>query len=168
MNLIKNISIIGISSFILYHFKLLSVRKGLRIYDSFVNTTLLKNNSVSDVKTAVIFESVFFLLVIFCLFFIFKLISKYFEVDKLFLLILVVSPIIFEVSGALYDKSCLKPWHDLNKILWYLPIRLALWIILYFCFKNLMPMLKVRRNLIIIGCVFIIFHTFKILSKYNF
>ena len=164
MSYIKNIAIIVVSSVLLYYFKLYSVRKGLYLF----HEILVKNNIVSDVKKAYYFEALFYLIGIFFFYLLFKVISKYYEIDKVILLIFVISPLLFELSSIIYDKSCDKPWCHIDKLLWYLPSRLLLWVVLYLCFKDLLPMLKIRRNLIIIGCVFLIFHVFKIYSRYNF
>ena len=168
MNYIKNISIVAFTSFFIYYFKLFSVIKLGYIYRKFYDISLIKNNFIQTIQFRNLFEVLFFLGIILFYFLLFKLISKSIKLDKLILLIIVVSPIIFEISTILHDKSCFKPWYHINTFLWYFPMRLALWVFLYWFFKDLMPMLKSKRNLIIIGCVFVIFHFFKIKSIYNF
>lgn len=167
MNLIKNISIISISSLIIYYFKLYSVLKGGNLY-RLLSLPTQEGDVAFNMKSTILFETVLYLVVILVFFLFFKLVSKYIELDKLILLTVVISPILFEISTILYDKSCFKPWYNFDVFLWYFPMRLVLWVILYWCFNDLMPMLKLRRNLIIIGCVFLIFHVFKIYSSYNF
>jgi hypothetical protein len=168
MNFIKNTLIIIISSLIVYYFKLYSVLKGGCLFRKLFEIPVIKNNIVSNNKTGVFYEGILYIIVILSFYLFFKIFSKYFKIDKIFLLIVVISPILFELSAILYDKSCDKPWYHFNKLLWYLPMRLVLWIFLYWFFKDLMPMLKSKRNLVIIGFVFLIFHVFKIYSKYNF
>ena len=167
MNLIKNISVIVISSLIVYYFKLCSVLKAGYLY-RLLNLPCRKEDTIFNMQSRILFETVLYLVVIIVFFLLFKLVSKYIELDKIILLTLVTSPILFEISTILYDKSCFKPWYHFDILLWYLPMRFVLWIILYFCFKDLIPLLKVRRNLIILGCVFLIFHVLKIYSRYNF
>lgn len=168
MNFIKNISIILISAFIIYYFKLYSVLKGGYLYRKLYGIHFVNDHFVSNTKTRVFFETPLYLVAILVFAVIFKWISNYYKTDKIILLTVVVSPVLFEISGILYDKSCLKPWYDFDTFLWYFPMRLILWVFLYWYFRDLMPLLKSKRNLIIIGCVFLIFHFFKIHSKYNF
>ena len=160
MSFIKNISIVAFTSFFIYYFKLYSVIKVGYLYRKFYKIPFVKDNFISNMQTRNLFEVLFFLGIILIFFLLFKLISKYLKLDKLMLLIIVVSPIIFEISTILYDKSCFKPWYNIKVFIWYFPIRLALWVFLYWFFKDLMPMLKLKRNLIMISCVFVIFHFF--------
>jgi len=168
MSFIKNILIITFSSFFLFYFKLFSVVKVGFIYRKFYRISFIKDNFLSNMQTRNLFEILFFLGIILIFFLIFKLLSNYLKLDKSILLIIVVSPIIFETSTILYDKSCFKPWENIDVFIWYFPMRLALWIFLYLFFKDLMPMLKVKKNLLIIICVFLVFHFLKINSTYNF
>lgn len=168
MNLIKNLITLIISSFIIYNFKLYSVLKGGYLFNNLFRISIIKNNIERGVYSRIIFEGILYLIGIMLFYLVFKFISRYIKLDKLYLLIVVISPVLFDISSILYDKSCFKPWYDFDKFIWYFPVRLSLWIFLFFYFKDLMVMLKSRKNLILIGCVFLIFHVFKIYSKYNF
>lgn len=167
MNFIKNISAIAFSALFVFYFKLYSVIK-FGYLDRLLRLPKRKDDVSFNMQIGILFETFLYLVVILVFYFLFKLVSKYIELDKAILLAVVVSPIMFEISTMLYDKSCFKPWYHLNIFLWYFPMRLVLWVILCWCFKDLLPMLKSRRNLIIIGCVFLIFHVCKIYSRYNF
>ena len=165
MNFIKNVSIVIFSSIFLYYFKWYSIIKGGYLY-RYLKLPIPKDNVLLNMQARSLFEVILFLIVILSFYSLFKFANKFFNFDKLILLIIVISPIIFELSIILYDRSCFKPWKNLNIFLWYFPMRLALWIFLYWFFRDLMPMLRIKRNLIIIGCVFIIFHSFKFFNKY--
>lgn len=167
LNFIKNLLIIVFLSWFVYYFKLYSVIKSRFLYNG-LHLPTRENNISFNLLTRVLFETVLYFVIILVFYLFFRLISKYFELDKIILLTVVVSPLLFEISTIFYDKSCFKPWYNFDTFLWYFPMRLVLWAILYFCFKDLMPMLKSRRNVIIIGCVFLIFHVFKIYSRHNF
>lgn len=168
MNLIKNLIKVIVSSFIIYNFRLYSILKGAYFYRKLFKIHIVKNNIESNIQLRVIFEGLLYLFGIMTFFLLFKFISKYVKLDKFYLLIVVICPILFDISEVFYDKTCYKPWYDFDKFIWYFPIRLALWIFLFFYFKDLMVMLKSKKNLILIGCVFLIFHVFKIYSRYNF
>jgi hypothetical protein len=167
INIIKNLLIIVFLSWFVYYFKLYSVIKSRFLYNGLHLPT--RENDISfNLLSRVLFETVLYFVIVLAFSLFFRLLSKYFELDKIIILTVVVSPLLFEISTIFYDKSCFKPWYNFDTFLWYFPMRLVLWTILYFCFKDLMPMLKSRRNLIIIGCVFLIFHVFKIYSRHNF
>lgn len=168
MSLIKNIFIVAVSSIIVYYFKLMSVLKGGYLYKQLFKITLLKNNIDSNVQIRIVFEGLLYLIGIMGFYLLFKVASKYIKLDKIYLLIVVMSPLLFDISTILYDKSCYQPWYHFEKFIWYFPIRLVLCIFLYWYFKDLMQMLKSKRNLILIGCVFLIFHVLKIYSQHNF
>jgi hypothetical protein len=167
MNLIKNILTVTALSIFIYLFKLYSVTKAGIIYH-FLELPIRKNDVIFNMQCRILFESILYLFVIVSVFFILKYISNYIKIDKIFLLVVVVSPFIFELSTILYDKSCFKSWYNLDILIWYFPIRLILWLVIFFCFKDLFLMLKIKRNLIIISLVFFIFHFSKIYSNYNF
>ena len=168
MNFIKNLAIIIFTAGFLYYFKFNSVVQGGMIYRRLYKIQYLNDHLVNNVKTRVFFETPLYFVVIIGFALLFKWISKFYELDKVIMLTIVVSPLVFEISGLLYDKSCLKPWYHFNVFLWYFPMRLVLWAILYWVFKDLFPLLKQKRNIVIIGCVFLLFHFAKIYSRYNF
>lgn len=168
MNLIKNIFVIVISSLMIYYFRLYTVLGGGYFFRELFKIPIIKNNIIQNVQTRVLFEFLIYLVVIMGFYFVFKIVSKYFKTDKIYLLLMVISTVLFEVSSVIYGQSCLKPWYSLSKFVWYFPICLSLWIFLFWYFKDLMPMLKVKKNLIIIGCVFLTFNCLRIFGKYNF
>ena len=168
MHLIRNIFVIVISSLMIYYFRLYSILGGGYFFRTIFKISLIKNNIIRNVQTRVLFEFLIYLVVIMTFYFLFKIVSIYFKIDKIYLLLIVISPFLFEISSILYDQSCFKPWYSLNKFVWYFPICLSLWLFLYWYFKDLIPMLKLKRNLIIVGCVFLIFNCFRIFGKDNF
>lgn len=168
MNILRKTFIIIVSSLIVYFFKYYSVRSGAFLFMKLFEIPIINKNFNQDVYTIVVFEVFLYLIAILLFFLVFKFISNYIKLDKFYLLIVVISPLLFDLSSILYDKSCLKPWYSFEKFIWYFPIHLALWIFLYWFFNDLMVMLKFRKNLILIGLVFLIFHFFKIISRYNF
>jgi hypothetical protein len=68
--------------------------------------------------------------------------------------LLLIIPFLTDLSDILYDKSCWKPWYKLNEIIWYFPLRLILWILIYYLFrKNLKKISKFEIIIIIIGLI---------------
>lgn len=52
-------------------------------------------------------------------------VSRYRRLPGLFLLTVLLCPLVYEVGNLLVDKSCLKPYLEWHKALWYVPMRLS-------------------------------------------
>lgn len=75
-------------------------------------------------------------------------------VVKDFLKLLLIIPFLNDLSDILFDKSCWKPWYKLNEIIWYFPLRLILWILIYYLFRKIFKKIsKFEIIIIIIGLI---------------
>lgn len=70
--------------------------------------------------------------------------------------IVLLYPFIFDLSNLIQDNSCVKAWQNTEKLLWYLPFRLILWISSYFMLRNLSIKLS-RSNIMLIVVIFILY-----------
>lgn len=166
MTLIKNSILVLISTIIISYFRWISVFMAGRLFRKLFSIPIIKNNIQQSVQLRVAFEVIFYLVSIFIFYFLFKLVSKQIKLNKFYLLIVVISPILFDISSIIYDKSCLKPWFNFEKFIWYFPMRLVLWLFLLWFFKDLILSLKSKKNLLLILIIFLIFHTLKNINKY--
>ena len=166
MTLINNLIKIIISTIIIYYFRWLSIYGGTFIFNQLYKIPLVKNNVIRDVHTRVIFEVIIYFVFIMLFYFAFKLISKYIKIDKFYLLIVVISPLLFDITSILYDKSCLKPWYTFDKFIWYFPLRLALWIFLFFYFKDTLALLKSKKTILLITITLVLFHIIRCFHNY--
>jgi hypothetical protein len=165
MNEIRNSVVIIISTILIIYFRWLSVFEAGILYRKLLAIPFVKDNFENNIVFRIIFEESFYLLFILIFYFLFKRISMQFELNKMYLLIVVISPFLFDVSSILYDKSCLKPWYTFETFIWYFPIRLSLWIFLFLFFNDLIKMLKSSYKLLMVLIVFILFHSLKLLNK---
>lgn len=54
----------------------------------------------------------------------------------MFLIVLQLLPFLTDVSDIIFDKTCWKPWYNFSQIVWYLPLRVTLWCVIYLFFKE--------------------------------
>ena len=163
--LISNLIVIIVSTFLIISLRWLSIFKAGILYRELFVFEIIENNFKKNIASRIIFEELFYIILIFLFYFIFKQISKQIELNKMYLLIIVISPFLFDLSSIIYDKSCLKPWYSLEKIIWYFPIRLVLWTFLFWYFKSTFELLKSREKITQIAIIFIFFNLIKILNK---
>lgn len=52
--------------------------------------------------------------------------SRYLRIPAVFLLATLLCPAIYEIGNLFVDKSCLKPYLEWHKALWYVPMRFSM------------------------------------------
>ncbi|MDI1256620.1 MAG: hypothetical protein PSV16_11015 [Flavobacterium sp.] len=92
---------------------------------------------------------------------VFQIAQRFIKIDNVFLLAILVSPLLFEVSNVFRDRSCMDPWLHWHKLVWYLAIK-SLWV--FVCLWLLIK-LKMRCNgqkdYVVIACGFLVYHILK-------
>ena len=87
---------------------------------------------------------------VFLIFLIFRSYNKL----KKYITVFILFPLLTDVSDILYDKTCWKPWINFYSFIWYLPLRLVIWIIiiliLRYEIKNLLSFKKILFLLIVV------------------
>ena len=164
MNLIKKILSILFCVYLLYKVKLDCIRFFSFVYRRYIREDLIE---ITGLNKTLLIDIYYSLCILMCVIFFYTL-SKIYSIDKFILLCVVISPILYDVSDIIYDKSCLKPWRRWDVFLWYFPIRLVIWSLLYLMFRKMFSLLKEKVNLIMISCVLVLYVVVKIYSKYNF
>lgn len=166
MNLIKNTIKVLISILLVYYFRWFSIYGGTYFFRKLYKIPFIKNNIIRDVHVRVIFEVIVYFGFIMSFYFAFKFMSKHFKLDKFYLLLVVICPLLFDITSIVHDKSCLKPWYTIEKFVWYFPLRLSLWIFLFYFFKETLTLLKSKKNLILILIVLTCFHIIRYYKNY--
>jgi len=165
MNLTKKILSILFSVYLLYKLKLDVINFFYKFRKRFISEEFI--NSFNCIDTAFFVVIYYSLCILFCVY-IFYLISKVFTIDKFILLSVCISPILYDLSDIIYDKSCLKPWQRWDEFVWYFPIRVIIWSLVFLLFRKMIPMLKEKINLIMLSCVLALYVLVKMYSRYNF
>ncbi|MGK4568502.1 hypothetical protein [Flavobacterium sp. 3HN19-14] len=92
----------------------------------------------------------------------YDIVSRFIKINSIFLLLLLISPLLFEISNIFRDQSCLDPWLHPQILLWYLALK-SLWTIP--CIWLLIKW-KVnwngRNDYTVVACGFLIYHILKI------
>lgn len=45
--------------------------------------------------------------------------------------LLLFLPILTDLSDIIFDKSCWKPWININEFMWYFPLRFTIWLLVF-------------------------------------
>ena len=67
-----------------------------------------------------------------------------------------LAPFFTDLSDMVFDKTCWKPWYHLPELIWYLPLRLALWFLMFCLFGNFLKRLQ-QKEVILIAASLILY-----------
>ena len=122
VHFLKSGSAIVLLILLLYGFRFFTVELEahlFRIVFDLPTTTTLESLQQHGIFLEVILQIALTFLVVL----VFKIGNHFQKTYAIFLKIILISPIVFEISSILKDRSCLKPWIDFQVLGWYLLLK---------------------------------------------
>lgn len=84
------------------------------------------------------------------------IVSRYWRLPGLFLLTVLLCPLVYEVGNLFSDKSCLKPYLEWHKAIWYVPMRLSVIVlsgVIIYRLRQHFALVKANWVLIVVAAV---------------
>lgn len=160
MEYIKKIGKILCCIALIYCFRFFSVQIGFAISKrlfNFPEGTSIETLQQYRILLEIVLHIVFLLLAVIA----YKIVSRFTTIAAVFLLMVLLSPILFEISGLINDKTCLKPWQSLHKAMWYFPMQSIVFAVSAVLIFNRRHELKWKENYAIIFISFVVYQCIK-------